>query len=250
MSNIEKSVFINYRRTNIAWAISISKSLRQNGYDVFLDLSEIASGNFENIILANIKSRAHFILLLTPSTLERCSEVNDVVRNEIEAALDLQRNIVPLIFEGIDFSNSVIQSQLTGKLSQLKRYNALIVPVEYFEEAMQRLDEKYLSMTLDADLTPISDGAKQAADVMEANIDAAPDISLRELITETFFEMGNSSPNLLEALDWFGRAINVKPNFTQAYNNRGVVRMELEDYKGAIQDFNEAIRLDPKSAVS
>jgi hypothetical protein len=44
--------------------------------------------------LENIKARAHFLVLLTPTTLERCSDPEDYIRREIEAAMDTQRNIV------------------------------------------------------------------------------------------------------------------------------------------------------------
>jgi hypothetical protein len=70
MERIEKTVFISYRRTNIPWALAIFQNLHQQGYDVFVDYSGIASGNFEGVILDNITSRAHFLTLLTPSALE------------------------------------------------------------------------------------------------------------------------------------------------------------------------------------
>ena len=88
MARIEKTVFISYRRTNPPWALAVSQYLTQNGYDVFLDYTGIASGDFESVILENINSRAHFLVLLTPSALERCSDPGDWLRREIEAALD------------------------------------------------------------------------------------------------------------------------------------------------------------------
>jgi hypothetical protein len=41
---------------------------------VFIDYSGIASGDFEQVILENINARAHFLVLLTPSALERCGD--------------------------------------------------------------------------------------------------------------------------------------------------------------------------------
>src|ERR1017187_1983043 len=72
MERIEKTVFISYRRTNISWALAVFQNLTHHGYDVFFDFNGIASGDFERVILGNIKARAHFLVLLTPSTLERC----------------------------------------------------------------------------------------------------------------------------------------------------------------------------------
>jgi hypothetical protein len=103
MARVEKTVFISYRRTNAPWALAIFQNLNNNGYDVFFDYEGIASGDFEGVILGNIKARAHFIVLLTPSALERCNEPTDWLRREIETALASKRNIVPLMLEGFDF---------------------------------------------------------------------------------------------------------------------------------------------------
>ena len=97
-----------------------SQNLTHNGYDVFFDYTGLASGDFESVILDNIHSRAHFLVLLTPSALERCGEPGDWLRREIEAALDSKRNIVPLMLEGFDFGTPSIANQLTGKLASLQ----------------------------------------------------------------------------------------------------------------------------------
>ena len=88
MERIEKTVFLSYRRTNIPWALAIFQNLTHHGYDVFFDYNGIASGDFERVILGNINARAHFLVLLTPSALERCGDPADWLRREIETALD------------------------------------------------------------------------------------------------------------------------------------------------------------------
>src|SRR6516164_10733454 len=103
MERVEKTVFVSYRRTNIPWALAIFQNLTQHGFDVFFDYNGIASGDFERVILGNIKARAHFLVLLTPSALKRCSEPEDWLRREIEAAMSSQRNVVPVMLEGFDF---------------------------------------------------------------------------------------------------------------------------------------------------
>src|SRR5277367_3002420 len=145
MERIEKTVFLCYRRTNIPWALAIFQNLSQHGYDVFLDYNGIASGDFERVILENITARAHFVVLLTPSALERCVDPGDWVRREIETALTGKRNIVPLMLEGFDFGTPKIADQLTGQLAALRHYNGLSIPPEYFLEAMGRLRDRYLN---------------------------------------------------------------------------------------------------------
>src|ERR1700693_2769926 len=118
MGRIEKTVFLSYRRTNTTWALAIFQDLTQHGYDVFFDYAGIASGDFERVILENIGARAHFLVLLTPSALERCGAPGDWLRREIETALDRGRNVVPLMLDGFDFGSS--RDQLTGRLAALR----------------------------------------------------------------------------------------------------------------------------------
>jgi TIR domain len=132
MERIEKTAFLSYRRTNIPWALAIVQNLTHHGYDVFFDFNNIGAGNFESVILENIKARAHFLVLLTPSALEHCDDPADWLRREIETALANKRNTVPLMLEGFDFGTPKIANQLTGTLAALKDYNGLSIPPEYF----------------------------------------------------------------------------------------------------------------------
>jgi hypothetical protein len=85
------------------------------------------------------------------------------MRREIEAALDNQRNIVPLMLAGFDFDTPATASQLTGKLAALKKYNGLPIPKGYFPPAMERLRNNFLNVPVDAVLHPASDSAEQVA---------------------------------------------------------------------------------------
>ena len=46
-----------------------------------------------------------------------------------------------------------------------------------------------------------------------------------------------------EAISDYDEAIHLKPDYAEAYNNRGVVKRELGQYEDAIADFDKAIRL-------
>jgi formylglycine-generating enzyme required for sulfatase activity len=164
MGRIEKTVFISYRRADEFSALAIFQNLTQHGYDVFIDYDGIASGRFWNVIFENIRARAHFLVLLTPTALGRCGDPNDWMRREIEAAIDSQRNIVPLMFAGFKFDTPAIASQLTaGKLVALQEYNGLEIPAaSFFSSQMERL-RNFLNVSVDAVLYPASASAQQAA---------------------------------------------------------------------------------------
>ena len=250
MERIEKTVFISYRRTNIPWALAIFQNLTTSGYDVFFDYNGIASGDFERVIIDNITARAHFLVLLTPSALERCGNPADWLRREIETALDNQRNIVPLMLEGFDFGTPEIACQLTGTLAALKKYNALRIPPEYFLEAMERLKSRYLNMPLASVLHPASPSARQAATEQKAAADAAPAVQEEELTAQQWFERAFAASDLDEKLRFYTEAIRLKPDYATAFNNRGIARRTTGDLDGALLDYTEAIRLKPDYALA
>ena len=167
MARIEKTVFISYRRTDVYTALAVYENLKNQGYDVFFDYRSISSGDFEQVITSNVRARAHFLLILTPTALDRCNEPGDWLRREIELAIDEKRNIVPLFFKGFRFGGSSKSGiskwipfgkpdVLTGKLANLPRYNGLNVHEDYFDEAMTRVRTEFLSKPLETVLHPVS----------------------------------------------------------------------------------------------
>jgi tetratricopeptide (TPR) repeat protein len=284
MARIEKTVFISYRRADEPWALAVFENLTQHGYDVFIDYDGIASGSFETAILENIKARAHFLVLLTPTALERCGDPKDWMRREIEAALDSQRNIVPLMLAGFDFGKPAVAGQLTGKLAALKEYNGLEIPKGYFSPAMERLRNKFLSVSLDTVLHPASLSAQQAAteqkdkatmalgDALhqpwlspeerreaeprraaeaerrrqqEAEAKQHEDQEERRKIVEA--EKRRQASNVLgnRPIAEYTEMIRLDPKNAQAFFQRGTAYHTEDDYDRAVADYTEAIRLDP-----
>jgi formylglycine-generating enzyme required for sulfatase activity len=182
MAKVEKTVFISYRRVDISWALLVYHYLTANGFDVFFDYTSIHSGDFEQIIISNIKARAHFLIILTPTALDRCGESEDWLRREIETAISERRNIVPLLFGGFNFGDPSISENLKGELAKIKNYNGLEVPASYFDAAMERLCSQYLEITLDAVLHPISDEVQKV--VEEQKVAANRAISQKKEIEE------------------------------------------------------------------
>ena len=244
MDRVERTVFISYRRgSSSLWALAISQHLTHRGYDVFFDYQTLASGDFEGVIIENIRTRAHFVVLLTPSALERVGEPGDWLRREIEAALEHRRNVVPLMLEGFDFATPSIGTHLTGTLAPLKSYNGLSVPVEYFDAAMDRLMTKHLNVALTQVRHPASLVATEAAKTQQVAADAAPPVTVEELTAERWFERGFDAADLEMKISCYSEAIRLKPDFLEAYNNRGNARSEKGDLDGALADYEEAMRL-------
>src|SRR5215475_1079601 len=155
------SVFISYRREASAFvAQAVFQDLQANGIDAFYDIESINSGYFDTIILNQIAARPYFLPILTPGTLERCTDADDWILREIEHAVNLKREIVPLYTP--DFKLQDIDKFLPGTLAaELKRYNAVEIPHRYFKYAMQDVRTRFLRpIKISTTPTPKADEAE------------------------------------------------------------------------------------------
>ncbi|MBI5963589.1 MAG: tetratricopeptide repeat protein [Chloroflexi bacterium] len=252
MGRIEKTVFISYRRTNYWTALAIFQNLNANGYDVFFDYKSIPSGDFEQAIIENIKSRAHFVVILSPSALERCNEPGDWLRREMETAIENQRNIIPLMMEGFDFGSPSTLKALTGKLDAFKRYNGLGIPAEYFDEAMTKLrGERFLNKPLELVSHPVADITKQITGEQKYNANEAAQVEADQLTAEELFERAyaqQEAKNYDEAIRYYTEAIQLEPDLNAAYNNLGVLLNTLKRYDEAEAAYRKAIEINPAYA--
>ena len=81
---------------------------------------------------------------------------------------------------------------------------------------------------------------------------SAPSLQVAQALTaEDYFLKGADKYNKKDyqgAIQDFTEAIEINPKLAQAYYNRGNTRYKLKDYQGAIQDYNQAIKINPKDA--
>jgi tetratricopeptide (TPR) repeat protein len=249
MGRIEKTVFISYRRTNFYTALAVYQYLTQHGYDAFFDYQSIDSGDFSKAILENIEAKAHFVLILSPSALERCNQPGDWLRREIETAIELNRNIVPMMMEGFDFGNPATVEALTGKLAALSSYNGLRLYADYFFDAMEKLRTRFLNKATD-DLRSreISTETKAANINKKSLADEAEPVEQNQLSAEEWFERAfafQENKNFDEAIRCYQEAIRLNPDYAAAHNNLGVLLKDLKRYDEAEVNYRKAIELNP-----
>lgn len=155
MPDSGKRVFLSYRR-EVSWTLAhaVRGELVPHGFDVFLDTRSMDSGEFERVILHEIESRPHFLVLLEPRSLDRIADEGDWLRREVAHAVAHRRNVVPMLANGAAMPRSI---DLPVDLARLPSYNAVSVPHEYFAEAMHKLRERFLR--LDTPRTAVSTAA-------------------------------------------------------------------------------------------
>ena len=243
MREAQKTVFISYRRDAASFiARAVFMDLREHGYDVFMDVESIDSGQFDTIILRQIEARAHFLVVLTPGTVERCAEPGDWLRREIEYAMEKDRNIVPLLVSNFSFTGT--EPYLTGKLRDLPRFSGLTVPHEYFDEAMTRLRTRFLRQPVYSVIkpAPASDQAEVQRRINEAVTQSTP--TETELSAEDYFNKAMAlNDNSFQEIAYYDEAIRLNPTYTSAYYNRGLARKEQGDLKGALIDYRKYLSL-------
>ena len=254
MGRIEKTVFISYRRKNFYTALAVYQYLTQHGYDVFFDYQSIDSGDFTKAILENIEARAHFVLILSPSALERCNQPGDWLRREIETAIDLKRNIVPMMMEGFDFGSPSTIQALTGKMATLNSYNGSRLYADYFFDAMEKLRTRFLNVALDELHTSEISVATKAANIAKKSLaDEAEPVEPNQLSAEEWFERAyafQESKNYEDAIRCYKKAIELEPDFYVAHNNLANIFSDLKRYDEAETAYRKAIELNPDYATA
>ncbi|MEM6754551.1 MAG: trypsin-like peptidase domain-containing protein [Cyanobacteria bacterium P01_C01_bin.38] len=80
----------------------------------------------------------------------------------------------------------------------------------------------------------------------------APPLQVAQAPTaENFFLKGVDKAEKKDyqgAINDFNQAIKINPQYAEAYYNRGNARTQLQDYQEAINDFNQAIKINPEYA--
>lgn len=248
MKRTEKEVFISYRRENSYHARAVYQDLVAHGFDVFLDVEDIKAGKYRNVILENIQYRTHFVVLLTPTALDRCINDGDWLRLEIETALEHKRNIIPLFFDDFDYHRT--QSQLVGKLAELAEYQAVTVYAQYFDAAMHRL-RTYLGARLDELDVPVM---KPDAPLEKQVVDQAwmVPITQDQLTAAEYFERAvrQAQDNYDKQIQYLTRAIELAPDYADAFNLRGMVHSKIGKDAEALDDYTRALELNPQLSAA
>ena len=118
------------------------------------------------------------------------------------------------------------------------------------EIALAYLKKAQCLQKIEQNTTINNDTQRLIKNLLERALELSPDMP------EALMQMGkwnHIQRNFSEALILYDRAIQLKPGYAAAFNNRGVTHVEIGDYRDneekAIADYTEAIRLRPFEAI-
>lgn len=138
---MQNKIFISYRRDGGQYlAALLADHFTNKRYTTFLDVSSMGAGKFDEQIIENINSCTDFILVLSPGSLERCTNNDDWLRKEIECALENKKNIIPILVPGFSFPD-----KLPASIESIRLYQGVDAVPVYFAAMLGKIEEMLIA---------------------------------------------------------------------------------------------------------
>lgn len=132
-------VFLSYRRDKGSQLASLLKvHLQLRGLRVFLDVTGLGSGKFDDALLTTISNSLNMVMVLTPGALDRCKGddmVQDWVHRELAHAIEISTHIVPVL----DNFNMPPAHSLPTDIQSLCSMNGVKWSHEYQDACVEKL---------------------------------------------------------------------------------------------------------------
>lgn len=133
---MSSGIFISYRRTGgLDTARNLRDRLTSLNYKVFFDLTSMREGKFNQQIFKEIEEADDFLLILSEGALDRCVEEQDWLRIEMQRAMLLKKNIIPVwkpTFKGFPPS-------LPNDIADIIHYDSVKLSDDYYDAFFQKL---------------------------------------------------------------------------------------------------------------
>lgn len=172
MRGKQKDIFISYRRSDGKHTARLFKSeFEKRGYRAFLDFDDLTDGKFDKRIENAILDAPIFLMILTPDYFARCvkkvetpdgktvfePDEEDWVRREIECALENEKVIIPVNYDGnLNGIPDYLEPKLKREigLHQFSTIDAGALFVVSFNKMIKDRVEKVIKIMSDNDPQP------------------------------------------------------------------------------------------------
>ncbi|KIH42972.1 hypothetical protein ANCDUO_27036, partial [Ancylostoma duodenale] len=110
------------------------------GYKVFIDVDKLYAGKFDSSLLKNIQAAKHFILVLTPNSLDRLlndHNGDDWIHKELKCAFEYQKNIIPIFDQAFEFPQN--EEAIPQDIRMITKYNGVKWVHDYQDACMGKV---------------------------------------------------------------------------------------------------------------
>ena len=172
---------------------------------------------------------------------------NTVLRHDYKQLSFLLEELVDTVGENVHHPATSLQL-LVGFL--VERYETENVP-KLSELPTEPIEEEPVECNDEWEIIEISDLTPEEMQELEKYHSPAAILKWTEteVAIHAFFSMGNLLSEggwVREAISAYDMALRLKPDYAEAYYNRGTAKMLIGEYETAIADFDEAICLNPE----
>ena len=201
--------------------------MERNGEIEPRDDTDIAAGGKarQEDILKEVANSDILLYLVSADSLasKNCNK-------ELTEAVRLGKRVIPIILESCDW--------LSDRLSNFQALPNKGKPINKWQPESDGWQN-------------VVDGIREAVEEIQAQSDSSSETSERELRAELAFQHGNllmMIKQIYSAIEHYSHAIELDPNYAEAYTNRGLAYQSKDEYDRAIRDHNKAINLNPNYA--
>jgi len=186
-------------------------------------------------------------LLIEIGNRDKDLSFNIVLRSDYRQLSPLLEELVDTVGENIHHPATSLM-MLVGFL--VEGYETENVP-KLSELPPEPIEEEPVEWNDEWEIIEISDLTPEEMQELEKGYSPAAILewSETEVTIHAFFSMGNILSGggwVREAISAYDMALRLKPDYAEAYYNRGTAKTLIGEYKAAIPDFDEAIRLHPE----
>ncbi|MBR4943610.1 MAG: toll/interleukin-1 receptor domain-containing protein [Clostridia bacterium] len=133
-------VFISYRRDGGEVMGRLLFELLKDNYNVFFDHESLSSGRFDKKILEVIKDCNDVVFLLSKGCFDRCGNENDWFMQEIDCAVNHDKNIMLLLMEDFEMPVGAELLQYPEGVQKLVCYNGYKINIAHVDGVVAKLE--------------------------------------------------------------------------------------------------------------
>lgn len=168
----------------------------------------------------------------------------DKYRDDIRLNLTIWFSILTIIMALLGAGLGIVMPYVINSRNEKNMQRKLDEVIEQAKIASENAQNATNQVT-------IIEGLKQDIENIKSIIDISKDQAERAALdakASEYFSQALAEKDAVSAIGLYSKAIEIRPNFFDAYFNRGCERLKMDDYNGAMNDFLKVIELNSNDA--